>query len=147
LRPCVIDSSTAVKWYVPEELSDRAVELLDRAGEMGIRLYAPDLIFPEIGNVLWKKFTRQELGLDSVKEILALIARAFPVHITASSSLLPAALEIAIAFNRSIYDSLYIVLAQAREAVFVTADHRLVNSLRQTPLGQTVRFLGEDLDF
>jgi predicted nucleic acid-binding protein len=45
----VADTSVALKWYAPEEDSERAAELL------GGFLVAPDLILAELGNALWKK--------------------------------------------------------------------------------------------
>src|SRR5688572_19818269 len=46
LTTAVIDSSVAVKWFVPEVLSEQAAHLLDGSWE----LVAPDLLFPECGN-------------------------------------------------------------------------------------------------
>ena len=51
IETLVVDSSVAVKWYLEEEGSDRAESLLRR----NARLLAPDLLLPELGNVLWKR--------------------------------------------------------------------------------------------
>jgi predicted nucleic acid-binding protein len=47
----VVDASVAAKWLVTEPLSDRALALLGGANE----LIAPDLLLPEVGNILWKQ--------------------------------------------------------------------------------------------
>ena len=52
----VVDASVAAKWFLPEIHSDAAARLLDPA----IALYAPDLIVPEFGNILWKKIRRRK---------------------------------------------------------------------------------------
>jgi predicted nucleic acid-binding protein len=48
----------------------------------------------------------------------------------ASIDLLPRALEIAGQSRRSIYDSLYVALAEREQCELITADQRLFNALR-----------------
>ena len=138
MTPLVVDSSVAMKWFVPEVLSDRALRLLDGTFE----LFAPDLLMPECGNVVWKKVTRGQLNADEARAVLRGLGRA-PLRIVGSPGLLETALEIAVAFQRSVYDSLYVALAMARECVLITADHRLAKALAAGPLGPNIRSLGE----
>jgi hypothetical protein len=58
----VVDASVAIKWFLPEIHSDAALRLL--AGEH--TLHAPDLIFSEFGNVLWKRFRKREISRAEV---------------------------------------------------------------------------------
>ena len=44
----VVDASVAVKWFADEPLFDKARELQQHS------LAAPDLIFAEVANVMWK---------------------------------------------------------------------------------------------
>ena len=136
MTTAVIDSSVAVKWFVPEVLSEEAVHLLDGTWE----LLAPDLLLPECVNTLWKKVTRGELQVDEARAVLVGLAQV-PLAIIPSSELVEAALEIAIAHQRSVYDSLYVALAVARECALITADDRLVNALARGPLAAHVRAL------
>lgn len=55
-----------------------------------------------------------------------------PIDFYASAPLLETALNISIKERRSIYDSLY--LALLRKCRLVTADEKLLNSLRKSPL-------------
>lgn len=132
----VVDSSVALKWFVPEEHSDRAARLLDDRYE----LLAPDLIVPEFGNVLWKKARRGEVAGDEVKEILAAF-RAVPIEIVASSDVIELAVDIAIAHGRTVYDASYVAVAAARNCILITADERLVRSLAKSRLGERVQAL------
>jgi predicted nucleic acid-binding protein len=138
LTPVVVDSSVALKWFVPEVLSDRAASLLDGRYE----LVAPDLLIPECGNVLWKKITRGEITIEDGRAILQALGRA-PIRIVPSGELVEGALEIASAFRRSVYDGLFVALAVAGDCALVTADTRLVAALRGGPLAAHVRALGE----
>ena len=57
-----------------------------------------------------------------------------PISITPSSQLVEAALEIATAYRRTVYDCLYVALAVARDCALVTADERLAGALAGGPL-------------
>lgn len=131
----VVDSSVAVKWYIEEEGSDRAESLLQRDA----RLVAPDLLLPEIGNVLWKR--RGDLPREDVGAIVSALITACPVTLYPSAALLQGAVAIAYAYDRSVYDSLYLALAAGQNCAFVTADERLSNALSGTDLEQYIQVL------
>jgi predicted nucleic acid-binding protein len=130
----VIDSSVAVKWFVPEVLSDQAARILDNSYE----LLAPDLLVSELGNVLWKKIRRGEIEIGEAREILAAFRRV-PLEILPGLDLVEAALEIAAAHGRTLYDASYVALAVARNCPFITADDRLARAFAAGPLGPHVR--------
>lgn len=131
----VIDSSVAAKWYLPEPGSDRAALLL----ESGLRLVAPDLLIPEVGNVLWKR--RRDLPAADIEAIAAALTSAGPVTLYPSTVLLEGALALALTYERSVYDALYLALALSRQCQLVTADERLVNALHDTELEEYVQLL------
>jgi predicted nucleic acid-binding protein len=134
LTTLVIDSSVAVKWFIPEVLSDQAARILDDSYE----LLAPDLLVSEFGNVLWKKIRRGEIEIGEAREILATFRRV-PLEILPGLDLVEAALEIAAAHGRTLYDASYVALAVARNCPFITADDRLVHAFATGPLGPHVR--------
>ena len=53
----VVDASLAVKWAVAENLRDEARGLI----QFRDRLMAPDLIFPELANICWRKVTNGQM--------------------------------------------------------------------------------------
>ena len=127
----VLDPSVALKWALPpanEPFSQEAVELLRQYVKGTIDFLVPDIFWAEIGNVLWKG-TRQRRWAPAFAEQVAseMQARAFrtvPLH-----GLLPAALAIALGYDRSVYDCLYVALAIESGSQMLTADERLANSL------------------
>lgn len=132
----VVDSSVALKWFIPEDLSQEAERLLDGSFE----LLTPDLLFPEFGNILWKKISRGEIQPEEARDILAALKRV-PLAVVSSSGLIEAALEIAIACQRTVYDAVYVALAVSRDCPLVTAADRLARALANGPLARHIRGL------
>jgi predicted nucleic acid-binding protein len=127
LTRIVVDASVAVKWLLPEVHSDAARRLLVREGT---ELWAPDLIWAEVGNTLWKKIRRGEVPAETASELQEKFRR-FPLRIHPSQSLGGTAWILARDFDRSFYDSLYLALALHRACPFVTADRKLYNALER----------------
>lgn len=117
----VVDASVALKWVVPESLSEHADRLL--AGDHD--LAAPDLLGTEAANALWKKVLRNELSPRDAREALYLLLHGgLTWH--ATQPLLPRALEIARLARHPIYDCVYLALAERLGAPLVTADASLL---------------------
>lgn len=125
----IIDASIAIKWFLPEPLSDSARKLLDD----GHQFLAPDLLLPEFGRVLCKRIRAGEMVSEQATAVLEALLQ-MPIQLLPSAPLIPAALEIAVRTQRTIYDSLYLSLALREKAPLVTADTRLFNALKPTPL-------------
>lgn len=128
----VIDASVALKWFVPEELSDEAEAL---AG-VGARLIAPRLIFTELANAFWKKVRADLVQIDQAAADLKSAARYFN-EIADHEDLLPEALASACLLRHPVYDLIYLELARKRGFTMVTADSRLIAILRNSPLAGT----------
>ena len=124
----VVDASVAVKWYMPEPNSADADRLLSG----GYKLYAPDLLVPEVGNVLWKRVMRSELSVQKARIILQTL-KSLPMTFTPSSVLAENAMTIAGGLKRSFYDSLYLALALTADCRLVTADRKLFDAVKDAP--------------
>jgi predicted nucleic acid-binding protein len=134
----VIDASVAIKWFLPEPHSINAVRLITAGHE----LLAPDLIFPECGNVLWKKWLRSELEPEVIPAILGDLGR-MNLHIVSTTTLVDEAARIAVTCRRSFYDSVYLAVAVKHNGRMVTGDEKLCNALIQTPLADSVISIGD----
>jgi len=87
-----------------------------------LRLYAkaqvglpvPDLFFPEFSNIFWKAARRLS---------------HFP-----TGPLIQPAIQIARAYDRAVYDCVYVALAVEPNTHLVTADQKLANSVPGMPV-------------
>ncbi len=127
----VIDASVAAKWVLPsrgETLTQEALEMLKRYAAGELRFVVPDLFWAELGNILWKAVRQKRLTVASAESaLLAMRDRGFPT--VSSHTLLAGAVVIAMAFDRAVYDALYVALALDSKSQLVTADARLANAL------------------
>ncbi len=130
----VIDASVLAKLFL-EEVGSREARAAVRKAEA---LLAPDLLWAEIGNVLWKYVRRGELTPADAELILADMLQT-PIAITPSAELVELALRIGAATDRTVDDALYVATAVRSECKLLTADHRLANALAPTPFAKHVR--------
>ena len=129
----VVDASVALKWLLPEQHSQRALEILERADN----LLAPDLIHAEAGNTFWKRVARGEMDAQEAHAALA-VFRRLPLKIHGHSRLTSVALELALLTGCTVYDGLYLALAVARNAPVVTADRPLFDRITASPLSDHI---------
>ena len=137
----VIDANVLIKLYVPEVLSRKADSLFRDAENRRIDLIAPDLIYPEAGNILWKKQRLKELSRPDVEEITEAIL-SLPLVVEPVKLLLPLAVDIAIGYNITVYDAAYVALATVYKTTLVTGDKKLVDNLSRTILTKNLQWLG-----
>ena len=140
MKKFVVDASVAVKWFVPEVHSEAAARVLDPE----IALYAPDLIGPEFGNILWKKVRRKEIAREEAGEIVSAFAK-LPFDLRPSSLLLLPAFDLAMALERTVYDSLYLALAVAEDCALITADAKFYATIQASPLADNVQWVEDEL--
>jgi predicted nucleic acid-binding protein len=123
----VIDASVAIKWFVPENNHEIALDLLDRRD----RLAAPDLLLVETANIAWKKAIRGEIRADQAEMIAAILPRYIET-LRSAQDLIATASRMALALRHPVYDCVYIACAEAAEATLITADSRLIRAVSGT---------------
>ena len=131
MNTLVLDASVAAKWFLPaasEPLRDPALELLKGYAAGELRFLVPDLFWPELGNIFWK-VVRQRRWSQAEAETALRSARDRNFPTLPALPLLGDAFSIAEAFDRCVYDGLYVAAALAAKTDLVTADERLANAL------------------
>ena len=124
----VIDSSVVVKWFVDEELDDIAKVIRSEWKTRRLVCFVPDLLFVEMGNIIWKKRRKNEIASADASLVIDGLQQ-LPWRVTSTESLLEDAYKIATRLDRTVYDSCYLALAQRLGCPFVTADDRLANAV------------------
>ncbi|MBK9214209.1 MAG: type II toxin-antitoxin system VapC family toxin [Chloracidobacterium sp.] len=136
----VIDASVLIKWYVAEtDFAQEAEYLTDDSFD----LHAPQLILAEIGNILWKKYSRGELDESQVLRILreSDIDRELVLH--SHQPLVEEAVKCAMETRQTVYDWMYLTLALALDIQFVTADAKFFNNVSQTKYSNHLCWIGD----
>lgn len=124
----VVDASVAVKWYVEEEMRDRALRVIDDFVSELIDLQAPNLLLYELGNALkYHPGSTEPDCVDAVKQTrnLGLATHELDDFLIEMASML--------SFREKItfYDAVYLALARSLSAIFLTADKELFTHLSE----------------
>jgi predicted nucleic acid-binding protein len=124
----VLDSSVALKWFLAEPDSARALRLRDEARAAVHELLVPDVFPVEVTHAITRaertgRITQAE-GSSFVADLLAELPTLHP-----SLPLLPRAYAISSVARIGLYDCLYVALAEREGCELVTADDRLVRNL------------------
>lgn len=122
----IVDASVAFKWIFVEDGGDAAAALFGRND-----LRAPALLLAEIGNALWKKSVRGELG-DQATYSAQLSLVGSLVTTIAETEFVARALQIAVDLNHPIYDCIYLAMAERENDHLCTADVRFARKIADT---------------
>lgn len=126
----VIDASVVLKWFLHESGREEALEIGQKHRLGQVQLVVPDLLFVEVLNVLrYKGASSQELK-DINRTLWNLQFRVERVN----SLLLEKATCLALQYNLSIYDSLYLAVSIFHGISLITADKALAKAPSTTLL-------------
>lgn len=115
----VLDTSVAIAWYLPEEVSLAARTYRARLAAGNLRCLVPSFHFWEFGNVLRTRVRRGEIEPALAREILQLhldadleVAEPDRAHV----------FDVALEFDATVYDAVYIALALEHDIQLLTAE-------------------------
>lgn len=130
MTPLVVDASVAVKWCISaEEPLTREAEDLLAAYHGGMEQFVvPDLFWLELASALWKAVRTQKTDAHRAERSLQLVTE-LEIPTMPSFELLPPSLQLAVANDRTVFDSVYLALALKVRGELITADERLANAL------------------
>jgi predicted nucleic acid-binding protein len=127
----------ACKWYLDEVLSEAARRLLIE----DIRLAVPRFFFLETCSVMAKRHRRREMTADDVQAVAESLER-LPLNVWPDSALQRDALQSALRYRLSVYDAMYLALADTIDGRLVTADQRLVKAAAGSGWAARLLWLG-----
>lgn len=126
----VIDAGVALKWFLADDDSDRAVALL----ESGAPLWAPELLVVEVVEAARRLVATDTLSRPQYEAIAAELGGLFD-RLWPLDPLVPRAAAIADRAGLSLADAVYLALAQQEAVQLVTADGDLLAALDGTEWG------------
>jgi predicted nucleic acid-binding protein len=127
MTPIILDSSVLGKWFLRETDSPAALTLL-RDALAGREVIVLDLALIEVANAIWKRHHRGLLSSSESSELVAKL-HSSPARSQPSAALLASGFEIAVKYDRSIYDALFVALCAELGAAGLTADEPLYRAV------------------
>ncbi len=154
LPSLVVDNNVALKWYLPEEYSAEALGLFHAGWDSRALLFAPDLIHAEFANALWSNHRQGEITPEEAFDYWSDFVGAPVLYTYTMAPLVPAALMIGVECGITVYDALYLALAQAQRVeegrkgtTVITADQTTIldniEGTRYEDLAAHVRDVGD----
>lgn len=134
----VIDASVSVKWYIPEIYEQEAISLLKGKHQF----HVPELIFPEFGNIIWKKVRRGDITKAEGEKIITEFSKRKLIIHSHKGIIKPAYIG-AESSGQTVYDWTYLALAVSLSCEMVTADEKFYKALEKTPLKNNLKWIGD----
>ena len=130
MKSYILDASVAIKWFseYDEDDLDKALQLRFQILNKECEIIVPDLIFYELSNAL--RYNTRLTESDVKAAVQSLIDMEFDVKVVESRTA-EHAIEIAYAYNVSVYDSYYLALAHLENKPLVTADYKFAERIKK----------------
>lgn len=119
----VLDASVIIKWFVQEEDSDTALQFKEQLLHGDEEIAVPDLLIYELTNALRFKKGVTEEAITAITP--SLFHLGFEI-ITPTEKLIRDALHVSFMTDLSIYDAIYLALANELNVSCIIADARIL---------------------
>jgi len=128
-KSIVVDSSVLFALFFPEEYSEWSEEVIREYNE----LHVPELVFLETSNAAWKRIIIFKQPSDIVLKNLRLLHKFISdtCIIHRDVDYLQRTIELSIKFGTTIYDALFLAIAEKCRTKVLTIDKKLVRILKQ----------------
>lgn len=125
----ILDSNVLIKLIVNEPNSEKARRRIREVIEENFSLYTIDIALAESLNALWKhvKLHRDLQKREAESAAKDLKELYDSLNVITTRELLDEAVETALTWDITVYDSLYVTAAKKLRATLYTADQKLYN--------------------
>lgn len=125
----VVDASVGVKWFFEEELSEKALDCLGMFDKNKLNIVVPEIFYSEIASACWKRARKKSITIErAIRAQDRLMSFSFEKY--SDRELSDVALTNALQFGISVYDGLYLALAEVYFSPLITADKALFNKCK-----------------
>ena len=123
----VVDTSALIRLFVPDGPLPDDFQGFLRGVERGLNTaIAPELLLAEAANVINKKQISGELSKSESDQLFSDIL-SLPIRLFSHRPILLRAFELARVYKSTVYDTLYLALAEEHGAVVFTGDRKLLS--------------------
>ena len=130
MRLIVPDASVALKWRLDdEECVEQARKMLLDFGRGEVWFVVPDLFFVEVSNGMKVAVKMGRIDEGSAREFVREVLE-LGMEAVRGEEVLMRAVELAFLYDRSVYDSVYLAVAERMGCYLFTGDRRLYNALK-----------------
>lgn len=136
----VLDASVIVKWFSEEEFTEIALKFRSKFIDRGIEIIEPDLLLYEIANAL--RYNKNFYKSDVEEAIKSLVDMEISILVP-STKVMNLGAELAYKYNITFYDAFYIALAKTLNILFVTADNRLYEKVKELEFVKLLKEFGK----
>jgi predicted nucleic acid-binding protein len=127
----VVDASLALKWFVNEPLGQESANQVLKDIENNPKLYAvPELFFAEMSHIFCKVFE----DTDRVQESISILETLGFERVGFGHELLQMAAELAVKYQLSGYDSIYLATAKLLGGQWYTFDQQAAKKVNSQAL-------------
>lgn len=123
----VLDASVILKCFLKEQDSPKALKLLEAHTSGDMQIAVPELLYYEVANAL---ITKTRLPEEAITKAVRNLLELDLVSYSLGPDEYIRAAQLAVSSNITMYDASYPVLAERLGIDFITADRRLVGSLK-----------------
>jgi predicted nucleic acid-binding protein len=127
--PIVVDANLAGAFVFEEEHTQHAKRVFASVHRKTHRLIAPRFWIQECGNLCLNQWRRKRLNKAELADAF-MRTTTLPVALMDTDHLLDAVFPMAMQYELTPYDSLYVATAEYVEAPLVTLDDKLIGALR-----------------
>jgi predicted nucleic acid-binding protein len=118
----VVDTSVVIQRLIVETNTPQVRRLFAQMNQ-GLVIIVPEFCLLECANVLWKQIRFQGMPQQTAEHLLAELL-ALPLQVLSVGQFIPRALQIGLATQLAIYDSLYLALAEYLNCALITVDQK-----------------------
>lgn len=128
----ILDTSVAVKWFSSDKENHllQAGKLLQDIQNNKIAIFAPEFLLMEVANAL---LFSKKLDSKTVKDSCQLLLQSPIIFTPLTSALLFQAIKLAESYHLTIYDAVYLSLAQEKLCKIITSD-RVLSTIKKFSL-------------
>ena len=129
MNKIILDASVGLKWFLNEVYSAEAIKLMTGIRDKRLSAIVPFSFYAECANALWEKTRKEIIRFGRAHEALEEI-RKIPLLGHLHEDLEDVAYDNACIYDITVYDALYISLAEIYGVPLITADVKLIKACK-----------------